>query len=314
MISLVFVILFFLCLGIAVVSVLMGYQLIQNYNTSFLKNYFYYLISFYAFALYGVWGQIIIRTLLSTIETSVKSVELIANFLPILGVPFLFVAWIMLINMAYTILERQAPKFWSYAHVLIFVMLALGSWFGYNYLQTTENEFYSNEKYFGIAVISVFEFFYYLGFVLIIFISARHKKSFIRAYYIQFAIMILFLMIIRTALIPFSFMGPFYLGIALIVYFISSFFPLFYLWLHADKLFLPVKAELASDEKIEWMYKKYKITKREKEIVQQICQGKTNQQIADDLFISLQTVKDHTHRIYSKIGIRSRMQLVQMVS
>jgi ATP/maltotriose-dependent transcriptional regulator MalT len=32
------------------------------------------------------------------------------------------------------------------------------------------------------------------------------------------------------------------------------------------------------------------------------------------LFISLQTVKDHTHRIYSKIGIRSRMQLVQLVN
>jgi ATP/maltotriose-dependent transcriptional regulator MalT len=57
-----------------------------------------------------------------------------------------------------------------------------------------------------------------------------------------------------------------------------------------------------------------RITKREKEIVEQICQGKTNQQIADALFISLQTVKDHTHRIYCKIGINSRMNLVQMVN
>jgi DNA-binding NarL/FixJ family response regulator len=56
------------------------------------------------------------------------------------------------------------------------------------------------------------------------------------------------------------------------------------------------------------------ISKREKEIVQQICEGKTNQQIADELFISLQTVKDHTHRIYSKIGINSRMKLVQLVN
>ncbi|MCK5470499.1 MAG: response regulator transcription factor, partial [Cyclobacteriaceae bacterium] len=47
---------------------------------------------------------------------------------------------------------------------------------------------------------------------------------------------------------------------------------------------------------------------------QQICEGKTNQQIADELFISLQTVKDHTHRIYSKIGINSRMKLVQLVN
>jgi DNA-binding NarL/FixJ family response regulator len=38
--------------------------------------------------------------------------------------------------------------------------------------------------------------------------------------------------------------------------------------------------------------------------------GKTNKQIAEELFISLQTVKDHTHRIYSKLGVKSRTQLV----
>jgi DNA-binding CsgD family transcriptional regulator len=31
------------------------------------------------------------------------------------------------------------------------------------------------------------------------------------------------------------------------------------------------------------------------------------------LFISLQTVKDHTHRIYKKTGARNRVQLVNMV-
>jgi DNA-binding NarL/FixJ family response regulator len=44
-----------------------------------------------------------------------------------------------------------------------------------------------------------------------------------------------------------------------------------------------------------------------------MCLGKTNKQIADELFISLQTVKDHTHRIYSQLGVRSRMQLVQLM-
>jgi ATP/maltotriose-dependent transcriptional regulator MalT len=53
------------------------------------------------------------------------------------------------------------------------------------------------------------------------------------------------------------------------------------------------------------------ITKRERQVVEQICLGKTNKQIAEELFISLQTVKDHTHRIYSKLGVKSRMQLVQ---
>jgi ATP/maltotriose-dependent transcriptional regulator MalT len=62
---------------------------------------------------------------------------------------------------------------------------------------------------------------------------------------------------------------------------------------------------------MEHVFTRYGITKRERQIVQKICLGKTNQQVADELFISLQTVKDHTHRIYGKLGVKSRMQLVQ---
>ena len=37
-----------------------------------------------------------------------------------------------------------------------------------------------------------------------------------------------------------------------------------------------------------------------------------NQQIADKLFISLQTVKDHNHHIFRKTGVRNRMQLARI--
>ena len=78
--------------------------------------------------------------------------------------------------------------------------------------------------------------------------------------------------------------------------------------------FAPVKAEQATKVGIEHALDRYGVTKRERQIVEKICLGKTNKQIAEELFISLQTVKDHTHRIYSKIGINSRMQLVQLMN
>jgi DNA-binding CsgD family transcriptional regulator len=51
------------------------------------------------------------------------------------------------------------------------------------------------------------------------------------------------------------------------------------------------------------------ISKRELEVVELICQGRTNQEIADRLFISLQTVKDHNHNIFRKVGVSNRTQL-----
>ncbi len=57
------------------------------------------------------------------------------------------------------------------------------------------------------------------------------------------------------------------------------------------------------------LFAKYKITKREREIVELICNGKSNQQIADELFISLATVKDHVHKVFQKTSVKSRIQL-----
>ncbi len=54
------------------------------------------------------------------------------------------------------------------------------------------------------------------------------------------------------------------------------------------------------------------VTPREYEIVQLICQGKSNNEIADVLFISVQTVKTHTYRIYRKLGVRNRVQLANL--
>jgi DNA-binding CsgD family transcriptional regulator len=55
------------------------------------------------------------------------------------------------------------------------------------------------------------------------------------------------------------------------------------------------------------------ISKRELEVLELICQGKTNIEIADQLFISTGTVKDHNHSIFKKMNVKTRTQLVRLV-
>jgi DNA-binding CsgD family transcriptional regulator len=59
--------------------------------------------------------------------------------------------------------------------------------------------------------------------------------------------------------------------------------------------------------------KKYEVSPRESDIVREICNGLSNKEISEKLFISLQTVKDHTHRIYTKTNVKSRVQLIYLV-
>ena len=50
------------------------------------------------------------------------------------------------------------------------------------------------------------------------------------------------------------------------------------------------------------------LSEREREILQLVSQGKSNKQIALDLFISVNTVKVHVSNIYEKIGVASRTE------
>ena len=52
------------------------------------------------------------------------------------------------------------------------------------------------------------------------------------------------------------------------------------------------------------------LTVREKEILVLITQGMTNELIADKLFISVQTVRNHIKNIYDKLQVHSRAQVV----
>lgn len=55
------------------------------------------------------------------------------------------------------------------------------------------------------------------------------------------------------------------------------------------------------------------ITDREREIILKVIEGKSNATIANELFISLATVKTHLHNIYTKIGVESRFDLLARV-
>lgn len=50
------------------------------------------------------------------------------------------------------------------------------------------------------------------------------------------------------------------------------------------------------------------LTQRELEVLALIGQGKTNQEIADELFIGIKTVKTHVSNILSKLGVEDRTQ------
>lgn len=65
---------------------------------------------------------------------------------------------------------------------------------------------------------------------------------------------------------------------------------------------------LAHEDKARQVHLHDQLTNREYEILLQIAQGLTNQEIADKLFITLKTVKTHVSNILSKLEVNDRTQ------
>ena len=53
------------------------------------------------------------------------------------------------------------------------------------------------------------------------------------------------------------------------------------------------------------------ISKREHEVLELLAQGLSNQEIADKLFVSLNTIKTHISNLFSKLDVKRRTQAVQ---
>ncbi len=72
-----------------------------------------------------------------------------------------------------------------------------------------------------------------------------------------------------------------------------------------------VFTERPSDMKIkEAAFRDYNLTGRELEVLQLMSRGLSNQEIAQQLFLSLSTIKTHSNNLFDKLAVKRRTQAV----
>ena len=58
----------------------------------------------------------------------------------------------------------------------------------------------------------------------------------------------------------------------------------------------------------------FNLTSKEKEVTLLILEKKKNQEIANELFVELSTIKTHINNIYKKVGVKNRKELFKELS
>ena len=64
-------------------------------------------------------------------------------------------------------------------------------------------------------------------------------------------------------------------------------------------------------EDLKTILQKHRLTQREYDVLNLMAKGHSNQEIADQLFVSLNTVKTHSSNLFSKLDVKRRTQAVQ---
>jgi DNA-binding CsgD family transcriptional regulator len=295
---------FILSIALAAGGVVLTSRLRNKYHLEVFSTLLYFQVFIFTFGFYGIWGQVLIKALLS----SYISAELLIRFSDIsmlLGLPFLVFAWMMLIQFSLGISGRKSNNWFVLWFLLINFLIIIVV--GYFIAKASAMKPVLLIKYYFL----VMHFMYSLLSSVLILMSGKAKSVIHDFDRKRIGTGIFLVMVFQSIPLLFYNSQP-YIGIIFTLAFFAgnTFLPLY---LNYGTLLTVFSSGLDVGISFEEFCKKFEVSPRETDIVREICNGLSNKEISDKLFISLQTVKDHTHRIYTKTNVKSRVQLIYLV-
>lgn len=296
---------FIVCVALAAAGIIIAGKMQKRHNHELFPFLLYHQIFIHAFGFYGIWGQVLIRVLLSE-HVSPDQMTKISGIALLLGLPFTLFSWLILVRIADALSGRRRGGWF------LFLFLTINS-----LLLTTVGYYTATYSQPQPTVV------------------LREYFIFMNMFYTVAATVLLFFPVRKALAGTFALRrtGATLLGVTLLQMLPLVFYRsepwlalLFILLFFTGNLFFPVYLNYGSlirfakpvdpgdDEKsFEAFCRRFDVSPRETEIIQEICKGLSNKEISEKLFISLQTVKDHTHRIYIKTNVKSRAQLMNLV-
>jgi DNA-binding CsgD family transcriptional regulator len=292
------------------------FRLYKKYGLGHLSTYLYSQVFLGVFGIYGILGKDITQKILEQQASSLQTIEKIGHFFSFLGLPFLIFGWYMLIRLCREIADKQLSRAFTLGY--FFVLAAIFSGYGAVIivlnLSRWEAPRIASLSSAYIWTYAVLEALVLTAALLPIFTQAgriedKNKQKAARMFALQImlffgASLVVFLLVgRRSRLVP----------LYLLAFFLRNFPPVLCWKSHLRKHTLAPSLRKAGLKTWQQFLEAYDISKREEEVIRQLCEGKSNKEISRALFISLQTVKDHVYRIYQKTDVRNRVQLINLI-
>jgi DNA-binding CsgD family transcriptional regulator len=304
MLNILFYLFFIFSVAIAAGSIILSARLRSNFKFDFFSSLLYYEVFILTFGFYGLWGQVMINAFLAP-YISPDLFTRVSNIALLMGLPFLIFAWLMLIQFSSAVSGRKYSGLFT--NWFLFINFSLLITLGYFIAKKNTTEPASLIRNYFMLMNLLYAF--YASYLIHL---PRHDRTVISEYDRRIIAPVLFILMTAQCILLWFYNSEPWLALLFITTFFGGnlFLPVYFTY----GSFLPAHGEQAQkNTSFEEFIRKYEISPRESEIINEICNGLSNKEISEKLFISLQTVKDHTHRIYIKTNVKSRVQLINLV-
>jgi DNA-binding CsgD family transcriptional regulator len=295
---------FILSVALAAGGIMISSKMRNSFRHDIFSTLLYYQVFIYTFGFYGIWGQVAIRAYLAE-YISTELLNRLSDLAILLGLPFLVFAWLMLLQLSTDISGRKRTNW--FASLFLIINFSILLMVGFIIAKAGIARPASLIKYYFICL----NFLYSLTSAMLIMLPGKRSSKIHEHDRRMIGPAIIIITILQISpLIFYTF--QLYLAIIFIFAFFAgnTFLPLY---LNYGTLLMAFTDENKKDLSLEDFCRRYEISPRETDIVREICNGLSNKEISEKLFISLQTVKDHTHRIYIKTNVKSRVRLINLV-
>lgn len=304
------IIIYIFSIAVGLFTIFLTYRMYQTYHFKYLSTYLYYLVSY---AILGLIINLGIKLVPIFFQgQSARSYQVAVNLLCLLAYPLYLVAVYFFISFTRGLMGNTLSSGFRIGFVSSWVLFSFFFLFAISQFLDTGDEalFYS-----AITIGSV------MGNVLLywatihLLIKTKDLKERIK----QKGMRIFGFLYLGCFSI--EYLNDFlanqkidFVSIPLPVLFFSlNLPPVIYLNIFLKKYYRQTVLEPGKQVDLTQLFFNHNITNREQEIIQLILKGKSNKDIEDELFISMQTVKNSVSIIYKKLGVKNRIQLSNLI-
>lgn len=301
--------LYILSLGVVITACWLALGLVKTFRLHFLSSYLGCLVALNILWLLNLVLSGLAPDLLRNIPP--RDMETVSMLFGLVGFPLIALGFYFYLTFIAGILDEEISLVFRAAYIMLWVVLfgALLMRIRFALQQTQARLSQTLSQASGVVILVIpFAALVYLLFQAVRRTHAEEKKGLLALAVISLLGFILFFAGIRfsPAGSPSRWAAPLCLWAADIA-------PILVLRKILSRFGRPIRLQAFADPQMQRFQSHFLLSTREKEILDLLLKGKNNKDIEGELFISYNTVRNHVHNIYQKLGVSSRLQLMNLI-